>query len=41
MEMAEFRELYPAFQKLKPTWRPPGHDNKYVTAHSQLYEDVQ
>mgnify|MGYP001823069525 CR=1 FL=1 len=24
MEMTEYQELYPTFQKLKPTWKPPG-----------------
>ena len=24
MEMAEYQRLYPTFQKLKPSWRPPG-----------------
>lgn len=28
MEMPEYQELYPTFQKLKPTWKPPGQGRK-------------
>ena len=28
MEMAEYQKLYPTFQKLKPSWTPPGKGNQ-------------
>ena len=28
MEMEDYQKLYPTFQKLKPSWRPPGKAKK-------------